>query len=454
MLIQALVIAVVLGTAVPGPSGAAERSAAGIRLSPPVGPPTTRVTVKGRGFLPDEGVRLLFDDGRVRLAEADGTGRFSSGVRVPRRALPGDHLVAAVGQISDRRAEAAFTVRTDWPRFHFDLRNTGLNPYENVLGTGNVGDLVERWSAPTGSIVTGSPAVVDGVVYVGVSDGPFLALDASTGSVKWSRVLDQTPTHPTVVGGTVYVGSEEVLYALDADTGAVRWTKSMPSRIFTAVAVVDGIAYLAPDDLYALDAATGTTLWSAPLSGGLSAPAVAGGLLYLGAHDSELHAFDATTGAEVWAAPTGSSISSSPAVAGGMVYVGSKDNKLHAFDSATGDEVWSFTTGDDVDSSPAVAGGMVYVGSQDHNVYALDALTGDPVWTVTTGDWINLASPVVANGVVYIGSNDGNMYALDAESGEILWTYRTGETNTTPAVADGVLYVGSFADTFYAFGLP
>jgi outer membrane protein assembly factor BamB len=61
---------------------------------------------------------------------------------------------------------------------------------------------------------------------------------------------------------------------------------------------------------------------------------------------------------------------SSPAVANGVVYVGAGDDKLHAFDAARGTKLWTATTGASVDSSPTVANGMVYVGSADGKLYA------------------------------------------------------------------------------------
>jgi glucose dehydrogenase len=41
-------------------------------------------------------------------------------------------------------------VRTDWLKFHFDLQNSGFNPYENVLNPANVSNLSVKWSYFTG----------------------------------------------------------------------------------------------------------------------------------------------------------------------------------------------------------------------------------------------------------------------------------------------------------------
>ena len=147
-----------------------------LRLAPPVGPPTTVVLARARGFDPGEAVRIAFDHLGLRRVLADPQGRVATRITIPAQALPGTHRVAATGEQSGARARAPFTVRTDWSRFHFDAANTGLNPYENVLSPSTVGDLTLDWVTPDlGSEVLTSPAVVAGRVFVGTLQGQFYA---------------------------------------------------------------------------------------------------------------------------------------------------------------------------------------------------------------------------------------------------------------------------------------
>jgi outer membrane protein assembly factor BamB len=55
--------------------------------------------------------------------------------------------------------------------------HSGYNAAESTIGVGDVGHLVERWTA----LISGSssPAVVNGVVYVGSADGNLYAFDAT-----------------------------------------------------------------------------------------------------------------------------------------------------------------------------------------------------------------------------------------------------------------------------------
>ena len=58
----------------------------------------------------------------------------------------------------------------DWAQFHFDLCHTGFNPYEFVLSPTTVVNLGPRWHYTTGFEVASSPAVANGVVYIGSDD--------------------------------------------------------------------------------------------------------------------------------------------------------------------------------------------------------------------------------------------------------------------------------------------
>jgi hypothetical protein len=73
----------------------------------------------------------------------------------------------------------------NWSQFHRHNMQR-WNPYEKVLNVNNVGNLLKKWSFKTGSGVFSSPAVVNGVVYVGSWDGTVSALKARNGALLWS----------------------------------------------------------------------------------------------------------------------------------------------------------------------------------------------------------------------------------------------------------------------------
>jgi outer membrane protein assembly factor BamB len=60
--------------------------------------------------------------------------------------------------------------QSNWTEFHRSNMQR-WNPYENVLDVNNVRSLQLKWSYTTGGEVWSSPAVANGVVYVGSYDG-------------------------------------------------------------------------------------------------------------------------------------------------------------------------------------------------------------------------------------------------------------------------------------------
>ncbi len=379
-------------------------------------------------------------------------------------------FITVAGQSVTRPAAVAFAAEpsASWPQFRFDPSHSGGNPDEHTIASANAGTLSLYWRFEAGDFVWSSPAVADGVVFVGSYDGRLYALDASTGAKLWQRKTgDSIWSSPAVAGGVVFVGSGDGnLYALDASTGATLWSYATGGPLDSSPAVADGVVYVGASKgtVYALNAATGAKLWSHPTGGGFvfSSPAVANGIVYVGAdhldqqfapHPGSLYALDAATGAQVWKYDLDQEVDSSPAVAGGIVYVGCFDGSVRALDASTGAELWSYQTDGGVWSSPAVAGGVVYVGSQDGSLYALDALTGAKLWSYPTGGPVD-SSPAVANGVVYVGSTNplgDDLYALDASTGAKLWGYKTADSRgveSSPAVADGVVHVGTMGSFF------
>ena len=311
------------------------------------GPPTTTVTVSGAGFGTYEAVDIYFGTTDEALASTSGTGNFAGiAVQVPASAVPGTAYLTAVGRHSGVSARAQFSVSTSWAQYRYSGKHDGSNPYENVLSASNVSGIDMVWSFPTGSAVSSSPAVADGVVYIGSQDYNVHALNAATGAKVWSFPTGApVDASPAVADGVVYIGSQD-------------------------------------HNVYALSAATGAKVWSFPTGAFVeSSPAVADGVVYIGSGDGNVYALNAATGAKVWSFNTGVVIAG-PAVANGVVYAGQPQN-VYALNAATGAKVWSFTifTPYPLVSSPAVADGVVYIGSGDGNVYALSAATGAKVWS-------------------------------------------------------------------------
>ncbi|WP_326791860.1 serine/threonine-protein kinase [Streptomyces sp. NBC_00841] len=323
-----------------------------------------------------------------------------------------------------------------------------------------------RWRYATGDAVTSSPAVVDGGVYIGSTDGSVYALHVTTGKKKWAYATgDKVEGMPAVVDGLVYIGSTDgSVYALDAATGERKWAYATGDKFEAAPTAVDGMVYIAGNNsVTALNAATGNEKWAVSCDSGLESPAVVDGVVYIAGYNS-VTALNAATGNEKWvrrASDWGFDRKDEwdntpedwrftpPTVADGVVYIGSS-KRVYALDAVTGKKRWAFDTGGTVEGTPTVTDKVVYVGCSSKRVYALDAVTGKKRWAFDTGGTVG-GTPTVADGVVYIGSFDHNVYALDAVTGNKKWSYATGgRVRSSPAVVDGVVYVGSQDHNVYA----
>lgn len=344
---------------------------------------------------------------------------------------------------------------TNWPSFRHNRANTG---YTSVA-TGPSEQIQTAWSFETGESVPSSPSIVDGTVYVGSGDGSVYALSLTDGSERWRYEIGEgIASSPLVTNGTVYVGGRDnIVYALSAEDGSERWTYQTRGDVFSSPAYVDGTVVVGSQDntVYALSTEDGSESWIYQTDDEIwSSPAISRNTVFIGSRDNTVHALSAEDGSQQWTYQTGGWIESSPAVYGGTVFVGSLDNTVYALAAADGTEQWSTQLSDAVASSPAVANGTVYVGCRDGQVYALNTSNGTQQWTVETGSRI-FSSPAVASDTVYVGSADNSVYALGAQDGSERWRFDTEDSIfSSPAVVDGTVVIGSDDASIYALSSP
>jgi outer membrane protein assembly factor BamB len=332
--------------------------------------------------------------------------------------------------------------------FRADARHSGAYAGPGVPTLHGV-----KWKFHTGGAVFSSPAIANGVLYVGSADHNLYALDATTGAVKWKfETQSRVQSSPAVSESAVYFGSYDGnFYAVDAATGKVKWQfKTGGERRFTATHLHGALpAHEAMPD---------------PFDVFLSSPALANGAVYFGSGDGNVYSLDAASGKLNWKFATGDVVHASPAIADGTEFVGSWDSYFYALDAATGKEKWRFKTGEDADihnqvgiqSSAAVLDGTLYFGCRDSNFYALDAATGKQKWAFNNkGSWV-VGSPAVREGKVYFATSDsGMLYAMDAKSGakQGSWESKKWPMFSSPALAAGTLYIGSDAGKLIAIDL-
>jgi len=167
-----------------------------------------------------------------------------------------------------------------------------------------------QWKYQTGSPISLSLAAVNGVVYVGNSLGAYAinAKLADAGTLLWSFSNDGFISTPAVDNGMVFIGGENsALYALDAYTGQEVWQAPMSGETYD-ITVANGVVYAGDSSgaLHAFNETYGTRLWSAVLGSPVAARAViSDGVLYVNVLDvvlvdqAETYAFSLQAGNNV-----------------------------------------------------------------------------------------------------------------------------------------------------------
>jgi len=418
----------------------------------------------------DDGGSEGGDDGAVEDSGAGAAGSRSSAIAVAR----GTPVVSGSLVIFGLASSPAIMFALD--------QATGALVWQTTLDTNPY------------ALVTSSPALDKGVLYVGVSSGEegaglggdgghvytfrgsAVAIEAATGKLLW-----QTP----MIDDDVYYNPDK---SLAGYAGAAIWSGTPTvDRKRSQVYVTTGNNYAVPpafmdggnlpagdrlESVVALDLATGKVRWSQRMTTGdvwtfelfnnhdwdigcganlfrATIDGVPHDIVGAGQKSGVYWAVDADTGAVLWKTQVGpgghlGGIHWGTATDGTRIYVGVND------ESGT-----AYTLG----GKGAQAGMKTSVGSWA----ALEPATGDILWQTANPTMtapVNGASvngPVtIVNGVVFAGSmdNDGTMVALNAATGEVLpWNFKSGATvYGAPAVVDGVLYWGNGYPSRLFFG--
>lgn len=363
-----------------------------------------------------------------------------------------DEIALELARERSRQSTRAY----NWTMFRGNITRSGYTPEAIVP------PLRRKWQARVGNWIISSPAVVNGIVYIGAfvdrpgRQGRMAALRAADGEVVWSAdFAHEIVGSPLVLEGRiVYVGCQNALMALDAQTGRRLWEFTTAGAVICGPGAWRQMVLLGSCDgrVYAIHPRSGQQIWAFRTGGEVSsAPAFWNGLVYVGSSDHRLYALNAGNGRVAWEFVAAGEVTGAPAYADERVYFGCTDHRIYALDAPTGQKLWEYQTEDEVHSSPAVWNETVYVGSRDHYIYAVDARNGALKWRFATGDWVH-SSPLVSGGLVYCGSHDHRLYAIEGETGVLVWDYETaGEVQSSPAASGGAVFVGSNDGHIYCF---
>lgn len=331
--------------------------------------------------------------------------------------------------------------RFDWPMYGRDLHHTFSNPH-SLINPGNVASLKRLWDFPTGDAVSASPAVVNGVVYVGSWDGYFYAIKVTDGSLLWKFQVDCQNTVIPIPPQCLAPG----------ETSPPRYFTSGGLITSSAAVTKDHVFFAAGRTVYSLNTRDGSLRWKTPICGNpdvpncladkldpnqvFSSPAILDDKLFVGhsvdgniGYRGGIEALDVDTGKILWRFEV------DPILKGAQPLTDYRGRAEGGYNRGCGN-VWSSAAVDE-------ASRLVFFGTADCNnqplrpyhgaVLALDADTGALRWVYrpekpNTCDYDFGASPNVidlrAGRYLGIGGKDGTYYVLQPRTrnsgGELL----------------------------------
>lgn len=346
----------------------------------------------------------------------------------------GDPLVPSQGKCGSAPQALSVPFKPPyWNGWGVDMTNGRLQPAEHArLKASAIPKLTLKWAFgfPNGTVTNAQPTVVGGRLYVGSENGTIYSLDAKTGCFYWTFKADAWVRTAPVVGASkaapsgtlVYVGDYRAnVYAIDAHTGALVWRQRVDAhpqtRITGAPTLVDGRLYVPISGI----AQEGT-----PNNPALPCCDIRGSVVSVDAH----------TGRVIWQAYT---IAETPAVYG-------KTEKGAARMGPSGASVWVSPTVDLKRRAVYVGTGNAFtppVADTTDAVLAFGLDDGRLLWKrqLTAGDVtgapnapdVDIGASVILrrmrNGsdVLLVGQKSGDVYALDPANGQIRWHVKASQ---------------------------
>ncbi|HUE88803.1 MAG TPA: PQQ-binding-like beta-propeller repeat protein [Vicinamibacterales bacterium] len=299
---------------------------------------------------------------------------------------------------------ASATPATDGRTVVVSFGSQGLYAYD-VNGT-------FRWKVDLGHVKVGaydipsyewgpasSPILFEDLVILQVDthlDSFLLALDASTGAVRWKTDRDELPSWgtPTVAqtaaGPELVTNGSKYVRGYDPRTGKELWRLGGSSKITAPTPIFsDGLFVVAsgraPErpifvvkpgargDLTLEDdnASNDSVVWSRTGRGSyMPTPLGYRGILYVLANNGVFDAYDLKTGTEIYRQrlpSVGSGYSASPVAADGRIYLSSEDGEMLVV--SAGREFRHLATnamGELLMATPALSDGVMFVRAADH----------------------------------------------------------------------------------------
>ena len=427
---------------------------------------------------------IKVENGKALLKMADGR---QAQVEVLSLSLEDQEFLASVEKSSGSSGQ--------WPAFR-GPKADGISPDTGLLDRWPSSGPKRLWIYDGAGMGYSGFSIVEGRLYTMGTRGDevtVVAIDASTGEEVWAQKIGNDDQQgyaagwghgprstPTVSEGLVFaIDQKGVVAALDAETGSVKWTKHLVDDFagkmggwgFSESPLIDGDKLiLAPGGeragMVALDKRTGETIWTADeLKPGkaeyatILATEINGIPQYVKLFESELVGVAADDGRVVWRSSWGgkTAVIPTPIVDGNEIYissgygVGCKLVRIDENNVAT--DVWENKNMVNHHGGVIKVGDHLYGFSDAKGLICQDWKTGEILWNEKDRRVLK-GSIHVADGKIYaLNEDDGTLTLVEAnpkgynEKGRFQLDPQSSERNpkgkvwTHPLVLDGKLYL-------------
>ena len=410
------------------------------------------------------------------------SGWYGEGNEAP---LPGDRVsvllresqLSADPNVANLKIELPAAVANDaWPQH-------GGSPAYRLQHPAGPTNPSLAWRVEIGENTAGNgqllarPVVADGTVFAMDAFGSISAFDTESGALRWKKTYQDLDLDDSVFGGGLAVDQGRLfitlttgnVIGLDAKNGEEIWRQPLALPLRSPPTVADGIVLVltADNQVYALDQLTGQPAWrhagffeTSGVLGGPS-PSVDGGIAVVPYSSAEVFALRLDNGRPLWsdtlerprrtqALAEINDIDGTPVIDGDRVYVGGRGGQVAAIDMRRGVRAW------DADlaavDTPWVAGDFLYLLTESQEIICLVRKDGRIRWVKplerstdpddASADTLTWSGPVLAGERLYLTGSNGDLLALSPYDGaEAERLTLPAPAATTPVIAAGTVFV-------------
>lgn len=318
--------------------------------------------------------------------------------------------------------------------------------------------VVNHWVVDVGNSELGSfaPVLFENTVYAASESGQLLAIDKSTGKIKWKvRAATNLKVGVAVTPDTVVViDTNNNLLAFDFQ-GKQKWQTAIGVDVSTVPVGASGTIFVRGIDfsVVAYSASNGAQRWKylrqlPPLTLRVNAPVdVNNARVYAGFPGGKLVALDLNSGTVSWegalTSPTGTTeIERIADITGAPVYnfrevcAAAFQGKLGCLDSVSARPIW--TVAFSAPNGASVDDRYMIAPNELGDMFAFSRSGGKQVWRIESFQGRLPTTPVVIGRAVAVGDFEGYVHFIDRDTGKTIARTKVGSNPFTshPVAAD------------------